>query len=58
LWRTCTRTSTPGIKDDLINAGAIWVDEPAVTDRNMVSSRRPDDLPDFMKGIFEFLRKN
>jgi protease I len=48
-------TSTPGIKDDLINAGAIWVDEPVVIDRNMVSSRRPDDLPYFMKGIFEFL---
>jgi protease I len=48
-------TSTPGIKDDLINAGAIWVDEPVVIDRNMVSSRRPDDLPEFMKGIFQFL---
>ncbi|MDR1650826.1 MAG: type 1 glutamine amidotransferase [Synergistaceae bacterium] len=48
-------TSTPGIKDDLINAGAIWVDEPVVTDRNMVSSRRPGDLPHFMRGIFEFL---
>ena len=34
-------TSTPGIKDDLINAGAIWSDEPVVIDRNMVSSRRP-----------------
>jgi protease I len=45
-------TSTVGIKDDLENAGAIWVDEPVVVDRNMVSSRKPDDLPDFMKGIF------
>ena len=48
-------TSTPGIKDDLINAGAIWVDEPLVIDRNQVSSRRPDDLPDFCKGILEVL---
>jgi protease I len=48
-------TSTTGIKDDLVNAGAIWVDEPAVTDRNMVSSRKPGDLPDFMKAIFKFL---
>jgi protease I len=48
-------TSTPGIKDDLVNAGAIWVDSPSVTDKNMVSSRRPEDLPDFMKAIFAFL---
>ena len=51
-------TSTPGIKDDLINAGAEWLDEPVVIDRNMVSSRRPDDLPDFMKGIFAFLARD
>ena len=49
-------TASPGIKDDLINAGAIWVEgEPAVVDRNMVSSRSPNDLPWFMKGIFKFL---
>jgi hypothetical protein len=47
-------TSTPGIKDDLINAGAIWVDEPLVIDRNMVSSRRPEDLPLF-RTYFEIL---
>lgn len=50
-----TMTSTLGIKDDLVNAGALWVDEPVVIDRNMVSSRKPDDLPQFMKGIFEVL---
>jgi protease I len=44
-------TSTPGIKDDLENAGAIWSDAPMVADRNRVSSRRPDDLPAFMSGI-------
>jgi len=44
-------TSTPGIKDDLVNAGALWVDEPVVVDRNMVSSRRPDDLPRFCQAI-------
>jgi len=48
-------TSTPGIKDDLINAGAIWVDEPLVIDRNMVSSRRPEDLPLFCRGILEVM---
>ncbi len=48
-------TSTPGIKDDLINAGAQWSDEPVVCDRNMISSRRPDDLPCFCRAIIDFL---
>lgn len=56
ICRGFRMTSTPGIKDDLVNAGANWVDEPVVIDRNMVSSRKPDDLPDFMKGIFAFLK--
>ena len=50
-------TSTPGIKDDLINAGAVWVDEACVVDRNMISSRRPDDLPDFCRVIISYLQK-
>lgn len=50
-------TSTPGIKDDLINAGADWVDESLVIDRHMVSSRRPDDLPFFCKGILDVLAR-
>ena len=44
-----TVTSTPGIRDDMENAGAIWEDIPAVRDRNLVSSRRPPDLPEYMK---------
>src|SRR5690606_37063966 len=40
-----TMTSTPGIKDDLENAGAVWVDEEVVVDRHIVSGRRPPDLP-------------
>lgn len=52
-----TCTSTPGIKDDLINAKAKWVDEPVVIDRNMVSSRTPDDLPLFCRAIIEVLQK-
>jgi len=50
-------TSTPGIKDDLINAGAVWMDEPVVIDRNQVTSRRPDDLPYFCQAIIEVLKK-
>lgn len=48
-------TSTPAIKDDLINAGADWVDQPLVVDRHHVTSRRPDDLPQFCKGILQVL---
>lgn len=48
-------TGSPGIKDDLVNAGAIWNDEPVVIDRHFVSSRKPDDLPDFCRGILQVL---
>ncbi|WP_417735509.1 type 1 glutamine amidotransferase domain-containing protein [Rosistilla oblonga] len=48
-------TGSPGIKDDLINAGAIWEDAAVVIDRNHVTSRRPDDLPDFCRGLIEVL---
>ena len=48
-------TGSLGIKDDLINAGAIWEDAPVIVDRNFVSSRKPDDLPDFCRGILQVL---
>ncbi len=48
-------TGSPGIKDDLENAGAIWKDAPVIIDKNFVSSRKPDDLPDFCLGIIEVL---
>ena len=48
-------TGSPGIKDDLVNAGAIWHDEALIIDRNFVSSRKPDDLPDFLKGCLQVL---
>jgi len=49
-------TSTPGIKDDLINAGvAEWVDEEVVVDRHHVSSRRPDDCPAFCRAIIQVM---
>ncbi len=51
VYRGVQVTGSPGIKDDLINAGAIWHDEPVVIDRNFVSSRKPDDLPEFCRGI-------
>jgi protease I len=48
-------TGSPGIKDDLVNAGAIWEDATVVVDRHFVSSRKPDDLPDFCKGMLQVL---
>ena len=48
-------TGSPGIKDDLINAGAVWEDASVVVDRHFVSSRKPDDLPDFCKGMLQVL---
>ncbi|QHZ45823.1 MULTISPECIES: type 1 glutamine amidotransferase domain-containing protein [Bacillus] len=48
-------TSTPGIKDDMENAGATWVNEPAVVDGHIVSSRRPPDLPAYVKAFADLL---
>ncbi len=46
-------TSWPSLRVDLTNAGAEWVDEPVVTDQGLVTSRRPDDLPDFCNKMIE-----
>ncbi|ACU07635.1 ThiJ/PfpI family protein [Flavobacteriaceae bacterium 3519-10] len=46
-------TSYQAISKDLINAGANWVDEEVVTDGNLTTSRKPDDLPAFNKRIVE-----
>lgn len=55
VYRGVRVTGSPGIKDDLVNAGAIWEDASVVVDRNFVSSRKPDDLPDFCRGILQVL---
>ena len=44
-------TSWPGLRDDLINAGATWLDEPLVHDDNLVTSRGPQDLKPFITAI-------
>lgn len=49
-------TSTVGIRDDLVNAGAIWSDEAVVTDGNIISSRVPKDLPAFGEAMLAWLR--
>ena len=55
VYRDVQVTGSPGIKDDLINAGADWIDAPVVIDRHFVSSRKPDDLPEFCRGILQVL---
>jgi protease I len=57
VYRGVQVTGSPGIKDDLVNAGAIWKDAAVVVDRHFVSSRKPDDLPDFCRGMLEVLAK-
>jgi protease I len=54
-----TLTSGPSVQTDLRNAGATWVDEEGHVDGDLVSSRKPDDLPTFCSKIIEvFARTN
>lgn len=46
-------TSWPSLKTDLTNAGAKWVDQEVVTDKGLVSSRKPADLPAFNRKLIE-----
>lgn len=55
VYRGVRVTGSPGIKDDLENAGALWEDAPVVVDRHFVSSRKPDDLPEFCEGILQVM---
>jgi protease I len=50
-------TSVKAIRDDMVNAGAEWTDAPVVVDRNLVTSRRPDDLPVFAPAMLEVLAR-
>jgi protease I len=50
-----TMTCTPGIKDDVMNAGAEYVDEPVVVDGNLVTARRPPDLPAYGAALVDAL---
>ncbi len=54
-------TSWPSVKTDILNAGGNWVDEEVVQDGNLVTSRKPDDIPAFnraMVKLFSGARKN
>lgn len=48
-------TSWPSVAVDLKNAGAIWVNEPMVRDANIITARKPADLPKFNRAIIEAL---
>jgi protease I len=64
-WVLCSTPALKGrkatcfhsIKDDLRNAGATYVDAEVVRDGNLITSRKPDDLPAFMRAIFEALAR-
>jgi protease I len=51
-------TSVGSIKDDLVNAGAEWVDQEVVVDGNLISSRGPQDLPAFCQAIIQALTQS
>jgi protease I len=51
-------TGSLGIKDDLENAGGLWVNEPVVVDGNLISSRTPRDLAPFGETMVKFLEAN
>jgi len=55
LLRGRTATSWPSIRTDLRNAGANVVDEPAVTDGNLVTSRNPDDVEAFTAAVIDLV---
>ena len=46
-------TSWPSLQTDVRNAGGEWVDEPVVVDSNLITSRKPDDLPAFNGALLE-----
>ena len=48
-------TSWPSLKTDLKNAGAEWVDDVVVVDKNLITSRKPDDLPSFSRALMDYL---
>jgi protease I len=57
LLRGRTATSWPSIRTDLRNAGANVVDEPAVTDGNIVTSRNPGDVPAFTEAVIRLVEQ-
>jgi protease I len=57
IVRGRTVTSFFAIKDDLVHAGANWVDREVAVDGNLITSRTPDDLPAFMQEVIAGLKE-
>ncbi|QDV23006.1 type 1 glutamine amidotransferase domain-containing protein [Aureliella helgolandensis] len=55
VYRGVRVTGSPGIKDDLINAGGLYQDASVIVDGHHVSSRRPEDLPDFCRALIALM---
>src|SRR6476646_4169332 len=53
-----TLTSWPGVRDDLVNAGATWLDQPFVCDGNLATSRGPQDLIPFVQGCLDLFAQH
>jgi protease I len=51
-------TSWPSLKTDITNAGGEWVDEEVVVHRNLITSRKPDDLPAFNRAAIELFARH
>jgi protease I len=58
LLKGRTLTSWPGVRDDLVNAGATWLDQPLVRDGNLVTSRGPQDLVPFVEACVELFARD
>jgi len=57
VLRGKTATGFFSIKDDMVNAGARFVDQEVVTDGNLITARKPDDLPAFCRELIAVLEK-
>ena len=55
IVKSRTITSWPSLQDDIRNAGGKWIDKQVAHDANLISSRKPDDLPAFNKTLIEAL---
>ena len=51
--RNRTVTSWPSLRTDIINAGGTWIDQEVAVDNNLVTSRKPDDIPSFNRRMIE-----
>lgn len=49
-------TSWPSLKMDLVNAGGKWIDDAVVCDNNLITSRKPDDIPQFNKSLIRLIK--